>query len=344
MGGLIMHEIIEKKSEHSLISWGTHEKQTLLAFSLQGKSHSQSKTPLQDNHALRFLPNGWSIAVVCDGVGSKPHADDGSQLAANAFADFFVKYFGSYQDENSIYSLLICAAHYATGEMYYKASLEQNNIHDYNTTLHAAVFANGLVYYFHSGDGGIIVLTKNGIFERLTEPHKDEQYVIPLLSGPNHWEVGKSKDIVQSVLLCTDGVYDKLSGAILRKYGEGIDKGLCTFFMNPWCFDSWNNPESIANKLCGIFSDHAQPNDLYPAIANGIAQGETDNIEAASIFVRDYIYYDNYPLTLLQGIQDDITVAIIQNTAMRPAKQPMEYFKGPDWEALRKRVYDGLYG
>ncbi|MCR5013075.1 MAG: protein phosphatase 2C domain-containing protein [Lachnospiraceae bacterium] len=339
-----MERVISKKTDGDLFSWVKQDDQTLIAFSLQGRSHKKDNIPLQDNHAIRILPNGWKLLVVCDGVGSKPHSDEGAEIAANAFADFIAKFFGSYLDDNSVLNLLKCAAHYATGEMCQRASLKNNNIHNYNTTLHAVIFANGIVYYFHSGDGGIIALTEEGVFKRLTEPQKDEQYVVPLLAGPEQWEVGKADFCAQSVLLCTDGVYDKLAGSILKKYGEEIDKGICTFFLNPWCFDSWDNPKMIAEKMSLVFTDRAQPNDFYQIVAKGIAQGKAEGENEASIFVRDWIYNENYPLAALQGIQDDITVAIVQNTAERPACRPMEEFKGPDWETISREVYRKLYG
>ena len=93
-----------------------------------------------------------------------------------------------------------------------------------------------------------------------------------------------------------------------------------------------------------VFSDEAEPNDFYQAVARGIAQGEEDKEEEASVFVRDRIYCDNTPLSALQGIQDDISVAVIQNTAERPARQPMDALKGPDWESIRQQVYGKLYG
>ena len=327
-----------------LFTWAKLDQQALIAFSLQGKSHKQSGTPLQDNHALRILPNGWSLLVICDGVGSKSHSDDGSRIAANAFADFTVRFFGSYLDKNSILNLLVCAAHYATGEMNQAAQVKDCPVHDYNTTLHAVIFANGLVYYFHSGDGGIIALTEDGSFDCLTIPQKYQEYVIPLLDGPSHWQVGMSTNRAQSVLLCTDGVYDKLAGSVLRKHGDGIDRGICTFFLNPWCYDNWDSPETVMRQMSLVFTEQAKPNDFYQILAKGIAQGLPEEEEAASVFVRDWIYCDNYPLTALQGIQDDITVAIVQNTAERPSRKPMEYLKGPDWETIRKRVYNSLYG
>ncbi len=339
-----MSQIFKKETESELFHWGRNGNQALIAFSLQGKSHKQSNMPLQDNHALRLLPNGWSLLVVCDGVGSNLYSDRGSRIAANSFADFVVQYLGSFLNAESLFNLMISAAHYATGKLKDVAFEEGNPIREYNTTLHAAIYANGMVYYFHSGDGGIIVLNSEGTFQSLTEPQKDQEYVIPLLSNPENWEVGQTDTRVQSVLLCTDGVYDKLAGAILRKHGDGLDKGLCTFFLSPWCFDFWEEPEHIAEAMSSVFSDQVSLNNLYEPIVKGVAQGKQEHKIPASQFVLDWVYANNYPLESLQGIQDDITIAILQNTAERPAEQPMEYFKGPDWKTIQKNVYARLYG
>ena len=334
----------EKSTENAFLSFGKNSDHVMIAFSLRGKSHLKNNMPLQDWHALRVLPNGWSLAVICDGVGSKPFADEGAKVAANAFADFVVRFFGSYQDAKSVLTLLKCAAHYATGKISQAAHEKGRDIHDYSTTLHAAIFANGIIYYFHSGDGGAISLTEDGSFERITEPQKEDEYVIPLLAGPEAWTTGISKSRAQSVLLCTDGLYNKLAGSVLKKYGEGIDKGICTFFLNPWCFENWENPETILNQMKLVFSDEAQPNDFYQTVARGVAQGQKSKEQEASSFVRDWIYADNYPLNSLQGIEDDITMVLIQNTAERPSRQPMEAMKGPEWEKIRQQVYQDLYG
>ena len=75
----------------------------------------------------------------------------------------------------------------------------------------------------------------------------------------------------------------------------------------------------------------------------GIAQGTAD-ADAASIFVLNEIYAHSRPLQALKNIQNDITVAIIQDIGHKPRIQPMEYFKGPDWPAINRRVYEILYG
>ena len=338
-----MFENYQYDSEGLLQSWCVNGSQALIAFSLQGKSHKRQNMPLQDSHAIRVLPNGWNLAVVCDGVGSKPCSDEGARTAANAFANFVTDFWGSYQNPESILNLMKCAALYATGKMLGLAKQNERSIHDYSTTLHAVIYANGMLYWFHSGDGGIIALMKDGTYQPLTNPQKEGEYVLPLLEGPQRWILGKSDAPVQSVLLCTDGIYDKIAGTILRRHGEGIDKGIAAFFLSPWAFEDWSEPESIAKQMTLVFDDASKPNDFYPIIAKAVCQGGS-NEEEAFCFVRDEIFSDDRPLHSLKSVQDDITVSIIQDIAGKPRVMPLDYYKGPDWEAINRSIAEILYG
>ena len=338
-----MFENYQNLSSNLMESWSINKSHAMIAFSLRGKAHIHQGMPLQDCHAIRTLPNGWSLAVVCDGVGSKPHSDEGSRIAANSFANFMTDFWGSYLDADSVLNLMKSAALYATGEMRCASERSGFPINDYSTTLHAAVYANGLVYWFHSGDGGIIALLEDGTYQLLTTPQKEGEYVIPLLEGPSQWETGKTEIRAQSILLCTDGIYNKIAGKVLRKYGDGIDKGITTFFLNPWSFEGFDNTVENIRRLERVFDDSAEPNDFYPDIAHGIAQGDDDE-DLAFAFVRDEIFSDNRPLQSLKNIQDDVTIALIQDTGRKPKKQSMEYFRGPDWTAINQRVSEILYG
>ena len=337
-----MEYVHNQANEEGLLSWYADSRAAMIGVSLRGKSHTAHDMPMQDYHCLRVLPNGWLLAVVCDGVGSEEHADIGASIAAVSFADYTVKYWGAFLDEGSILNLLKCAALYAAGKICRESGNAGNPVRQYSTTLHAAVYANGVVYYFHSGDGGIIAMHDDGTYSLLTKPQKGEdgESVVPLMAGPKAWQAGVADSGVQSILLCTDGVYDKIAGKILRKYDEGLDKAIVAFFISPWAADPSETPKESAELFRRVFREN-QPNDFYPRIAKAVAQGN-DDCDSMQ-FVADYVFQNNRPLTSLQGIQDDITIAVIQNTAQYPELQPMEYYKGPDWETINQRVYRLLY-
>lgn len=54
-----------------------------LRVSVKGPGHEIDGLPNQDAALIKKVPTGW-IAVVCDGMGSKPYADLGSHIATKA--------------------------------------------------------------------------------------------------------------------------------------------------------------------------------------------------------------------------------------------------------------------
>lgn len=320
------------------------DRASAVGVSLQGISHDRTDMPMQDNHAIRVLPGGWILAVVADGVGSEPFADIGSETAAETFASFVEKYWGYYRNKESILGLMKTAYIYAVGRITQNAEVEEHDVHAYSTTLHAVVFANGIVYYAHSGDGGIIVMTTEGDIYPITEPQKGEdgESVVPLLAGPESWQFGSIELPVQSVLLCTDGLFDKLAGKILREQKCRLDRALTAFFISPWSFDYNSDLEAIANDIEAAFRT-AEPNDFYPRIAKAIAQGSADE-DGALAFVAEHIYDKNRPLKTLRDIQDDITVVTVQKTDVFPSVKPVEWYLPPDWDTIYAQIYGILYG
>lgn len=57
-----------------------------LSVSVIGPGHLLNGQPNQDSVLVKRVPNGW-LAVVCDGMGSKPHSDMGSKQACRAAFD-----------------------------------------------------------------------------------------------------------------------------------------------------------------------------------------------------------------------------------------------------------------
>ena len=54
-----------------------------LSVSVIGPGHLLNGQANQDSVLVKRVPNGW-LAVVCDGMGSKPHSDIGSRQACRA--------------------------------------------------------------------------------------------------------------------------------------------------------------------------------------------------------------------------------------------------------------------
>lgn len=337
-----MNEVQCKKDTNRYFSWYRNDKAAMIGLSLRGKDHISHQVPLQDYHLLRILPNGWLLAVVCDGVGSEPYSDVGSVIAAKSFADFICEYWGVYVDEVNIHNIMKSAALFATGKIKKKSEEDGNSIYDYSTTLHAVIFADGIVYFFHSGDGGIVAMFEDGNFSLITEPQKgsDKQSVIPLLSSPAYWQIGTVKKKAISIMLCTDGLYDKIVSTPLKRYGDGIDKTIAAFYMSPWVISQDVKIMDIADLYCRTFNE-IKPDLFYSRIEQAISQGK--NNKKVKQFVNDYVYQNNRPLKEIEGIRDDITAAIIVNTTKMPARKPIDYYKGPNWEEINLKIYNEIY-
>jgi hypothetical protein len=59
-----------------------HDNWSILGASVIGKGHISSKRPCQDNHAYKYLGNGWGIAVVSDGAGTAMNSQIGSSFVS----------------------------------------------------------------------------------------------------------------------------------------------------------------------------------------------------------------------------------------------------------------------
>jgi hypothetical protein len=61
--------------------------------SLPGLSHVRANPPVpcQDSNSYQDLGDGWGLAVVCDGAGSKPYSHLGSQYVAKRAGDYFAQ-------------------------------------------------------------------------------------------------------------------------------------------------------------------------------------------------------------------------------------------------------------
>ena len=312
------------------------------AFSLRGRSHAGNGEPLQDSCALATLPNGWLMAAVADGVGSEARAEVGSFIAAEAITSFCARFWGTDTAASSVLDLLRAGYNHAYGCIALRARNDNRPLHEYGTTLHTAVFSGTDVYYGHAGDGGLLVMNAQGCYQNCTEPQKapDGESVVTLLAGPEGWEFGVVEDVI-SAMLVTDGVYDKLASKALKRFWNGVDNCLASWFLSPWGFDRGNDALAVDLEAMAAAFRSATPNAFYPRLARAIAQGE-DEAEAQR-FVAEHVLQGNRPLRTLQEIQDDISVAILMDTSRKPNRRPWDDYRPPDWDDINRRIASELY-
>ena len=120
------------------------------ALSLRGVSHEQVNMPMQDSFAALELDNGWIVLAVADGVGSEPRSDTGAQIAVKTIVNHIAQFRGYYIDDKSMEIMLGSAYHAACAEIFEQACKDKAPIHEYSTTLHTVVFADGLLFIMHA--------------------------------------------------------------------------------------------------------------------------------------------------------------------------------------------------
>lgn len=286
-------------------------------FSETGTSHLAKNPPVvcQDANKVIRLENGWVIAAIADGLGSAKYSDIGAQTAVDTSTQFLeenCKLIKQWNEKFLEATLLL--SYYVTQKTIEKrANSDGNPLNDYDTTLSIIIYDGKRVAYGHSGDGGILTLNEFGTFKQLTTVQKGEgahNDVYPLRSGINHWAFGFSdEDPVCSVLLATDGMYDKFCPTILT-----ISPKLNPIYINAvrWLMDRNISP------------------------INGF---KTD--DDFSNYKEDLIKRIN---SLFPEVTDDKTVVVCINTEIFPKEKDAEYYADPDFKGLYNEQHQRLYG
>lgn len=309
--------------------------------SLRGKSHVSLGMPLQDAHLCAALPGDALLLLAADGVGSEAHAEIGARVACSAAADS-LRAGTDAPGEDSLKEAFACAFL----ALHREAEAMGVPVSTLSTTLHAAILTPTALFWGHAGDGGILALTCDGSLLALTEPMNgpDGESVIPLLAGSAFWQFGALDVPCQSVLLATDGVYNRLSPRALRQTGLSMDRAMALTFLSPYAWDwAGEGPAPVASAFARLF-DGAEPSDYYPHAVLAYAQGNPEAAEDAQAYVLEHMFCSNRPLNALQSIYDDITVAVGQRLDTRPAARRMDDFEPPDYAAINRRAAEILYG
>lgn len=342
-------------------------------FSIVGKSHVNQNKPCQDAHYIRKLENGWYVGAVADGVGSRPNAEEGSHLAVKAAVDFVCDYMPYDYSLVSIKSMLRTAYNHAMNTITRHAEEAGLPVENYDTTLSLAIYDGRRIIYAHSGDGAIIGLTTFGELVEITKRQKAEDGValIPLRKGYTAWEIDTYEEELAGVLLVTDGVLDALSPYLLKVRDAG------GFPMA----DSPQSPFPGADAAAAAEPKLYMPVGAFladPAAVPGDEEGQTVLRERLEAYVTGDPEYDseffyerlqavyetripkqaeeamegirlyNYPVSLMQGSQDDKTIVGFINTEAVIDAQPAEYYMDADWVKLQqiwnRLAYPSLYG
>jgi serine/threonine protein phosphatase PrpC len=238
-----------------------------------GPSHEAKGEPCQDAHETEKLPDGVAIGVVADGLGSEKHSGMASALAARIVASRCAERVKADTGDEDVLRILCEAFRAAQSEIEAEAEKNDFDLDQCDTTLTAAALIDGRLYYGHSGDGGIVALTEDGFFEKVTEQQRDDLgRVFPLYFGEEKWVFGKFPRRVAGVLLATDGLWETFCPIWLRDEPVALHIALLRFFLDKEGLerDGERATETrIRDFVAGIPADKADDDKTVVALLDG---------------------------------------------------------------------------
>ena len=179
------------------------------SINLAGPSHIEQGAPCQDSFFVKRNKQGIVIAAVADGLANGQHSEIGSYIAAYTASDYCADRIQKDMDPDAVQETLKESFRQADNAVKQKATADNLDPNQYETTLCLAVYDGKNVYYGQAGDSGILVLLENGEYRAVTDQQRDEEKrVFPLGWDTEKWEFGYVKEPVSAVLLMTDGVYE----------------------------------------------------------------------------------------------------------------------------------------
>ena len=222
--------------------------------SVAGPSHKQTNVPCQDSCAIARAGK-YMVFAVADGVGSMKYSDQGSKLAANVSTQYCSHKLCDDMSETEILDLLKSSVSAARQSIAEKAIEDGKPVIEYETTLSIAVYDGKQLYYANIGDSGMVALTKDGIFRKVTTQHRDEyRRVYSISFSDEKLETGVVSSEVSGVVLATDGIFDNLAPDILKGTESEVDACWAMIFMNHFPKTS----EDLKHMNAHQFSDEAK--------------------------------------------------------------------------------------
>ena len=264
----------------------------------QGAYHKKENIVCQDAHYIRKCNDNIVIGAVADGLGSEVYSDIASKIAVETATKYCAERISEDLKEEEILSIIhdsFCLSQQLIEE---KARENAHELDQYDTTLSLVVLIQNILYYGHCGDSGIVALTLDGFYEKVTEQQRDEDgRVYPLYFGDNIWTFGKFPSKVVSVLLATDGILETLFPIYIREEKVSIHVALARFFMDANCL---NIREYGEEEVCARI--------------------------------------DNFLTSISpEQVNDDKTIVVLINTDIEPKIREKEYYEEPNWVELKRK-------
>lgn len=269
----------------------------------QGTYHIKKGIVCQDAHCIVKCGDSCVVAAVADGLGSEEHSDVASRLAADVSVGYCAKQVGGALTDDRL--LEIIRDSFAAAQQQIEKAAEENghSLDQYDTTLSLAILKGSTLYYGHAGDSGIVALTTDGLYQKVTEQQRDEEgRVFPLYFGDEKWVFAKYPKPAASVFLATDGILETLFPVYIRNEPVNIHVALAQYFMDANVLRITETGEEAVQEKIGAF-------------LGGISDAQ---------------------------VNDDKTVVVMVNPDTEVSPQPPAYYAEPDWTELKRR-YDGAW-
>ena len=139
----------------------------------QGTYHVKNDLVCQDAHNIIKCSDSYAIAAVADGLGSEEHSDVASKLAAKISSEYCAEKIKEDSADDQILEIIKDSFALAQSHIEQAANDDGHDLDQYDTTLSLAVFMNGSLYYGQSGDSGIVALTADGFYKKVTEQQRE---------------------------------------------------------------------------------------------------------------------------------------------------------------------------
>ena len=263
----------------------------------QGTYHVKKDIVCQDANEIIKCNDNMVVAAVADGLGSEAHSDVASKIAAKTATTYCKEKITVSSEANEIPNIIKDAFSLAMRAIEKEAYTQKYDIDQCDTTLTLAVLIDDTLYYGHSGDSGIVALTVEGLYERVTEQQRDEDDKVFPLFFEDRWVFGQFSKKVASVFLATDGMYETLFPFLIRNEPVNIHVNLARFFMDNQYLQIEENGEHLVKKKIEKFLDE----------------------------IPD------------EQVNDDKIVVVLVNTSIEPKRQTDDYYKEPDWAELKRK-------
>lgn len=264
----------------------------------QGAYHIKEGLVCQDAHRIVKRSDRFAIAAVADGLGSERYTDVAACIAVQVSTAHCAAHIADDDAESAVLSVMRDS--FALAQRAIETAAEKNGypLDQCDTTLSLAVLNGGVLYYGHAGDSGIVALTGDGLYVKVTGQQRDDEgRVFPLYFGEAMWTFGRFADPVASVFLATDGMYETLFPVYLKDEPVSIYVALARYFMDP---------DALGFAACG----------------------------EAAVQSRIAAFLESIPG---EQVSDDKTVVVLCDTDVRPLPQPAAYYREPDWGELKRR-------